>query len=747
MFGLMPRKRKTQKQDGTTNEHGADLLPPTVNTSKPSTRLAQKERATPEKRSDGPAIENQRTVKQHREQVPALVSNELNHGASLIGKRHDSETGVKGKSGRTGDNHAPVERSPSSSLSATNSRPKPSTWASLVSGREPESTALDMRVDKNSKDIKHQIDTKSFIRNDSNSIETEMIRTFRELENKRKARAQDKAIKLQSLKDFSKSFSLPTPVPRDLLPILARDRLKQDQILARMKLATNFEEAAKPSNEEKASGTLQHLQEDASVEKQESCSSSSSEAMEDGTLSNALEDGQIESSNPTQDDHDPRSKFGEIPYDSPSFTARSVVFPDETLRDDSPSIAPIPSLWSSTFVRSPDTVGPQLTSNGTRQESFDGLLNPPMMAFECGLREIRHHTFPRGTLDPFQTLRNLGRGSMAHVEEVHIPSYRPFVRKTFLLTMSSDLRLPCRDIIHREIQVMSRLAHMHIVKVIGSYDLEPITSTILMFPVGDNDLKMFFDEVSKIPPGTHEWDRRRSWLWKWVGCLTSAIAYIHSQGICHKDIKPSNIVHKGGNVYLTDFSSCGQFDIGGTTSTGADARTTLMYRAPELFRTGDAGKHGPGTDIFALGLVFLEMKTVYSGTSIQRLRELYAAAASVKSANITEFYYRKALTHIHEELRGSTHQGDNEAWPLTSAVVLSMLASERKERPSAVQVLDAIHSTSTNSCVCVMPNASSDNRFSDSEHHQDIMSQVSDPSAIADPFTLGVYVKPSPLRP
>ena len=356
-----------------------------------------------------------------------------------------------------------------------------------------------------------------------------------------------------------------------------------------------------------------------------------------------------------------------------------------------------------------------------------------MIAFECGIGAIRHNNFSKGNLVPFQTLQNLGRGSMAHVEEVYMPPYESFVRKTFLLTMSSDLRRRCRDIIHREIQVMSRLAHMHIVKVIGSYDIEPITSTILMFPVGDNDLKMFFDESIEIPLESSEWAIRKSWLWKWVGCLTSAIAYIHSQGICHKDVKPSNIVHKGADVYLTDFSSCSEFDIGGTTSTGADAGTTLMYRAPELFRTGDAGKHGRGTDIFALGLVCLEMKAVHSGTSIQRLRELYAAAASIKSLDANQFYYSKALIPIHEELRGPTHQGGNEAWPLSSAIILSMLASERKERPSAMQVLDAHQLTTACSCVCMMLNTTPDTPSSQPGTRQEIISRISDSSAFADP--------------
>ena len=861
----MPRKRKTAKQSGTTNEPGPDPPPFTVNTPKPKTRSAQEERATSGKRSDGPTLEDQERFKSWTERIVDVRLFERDIGASSNGRKPDAKPKDKVNTEKTSENRAPIERNPhsvSSTVVPTYSLPKPPSWETVVSRSDEERNAwADKILEEIMSDKANRADPPLLPPTTANfgpeNPEKDVVQSFKDFEEEETKKAinrastnravraaqaaQDKQIKIQDLKNFSKKFTLPTTVPKDLLPILAKDRLKQDHIVAKTKLATNIPEAAKPSNEEngsdrlqdndlvasmetkgaaqasedkqlgvqnskdfsnsdpdtpysrpqstsakklldsilaktklgtyvletaklsrqeEASGNMQHMKEKATVEAQKSFPSNSSKASDDTKLLPVSEDVQIDLLAHVKDDvgdNDPRMKFGEISYDPHSFSAGSVVFdhemPNSVLRPDFPS--PIPSEWPSTFVRSSDPLRPQLTLNETRQRQLENLKFPSMIAFECGLGDIRHNSFPRGTLVPFQTLKNLGRGSMAHVEEVYIPPYRSFVRKTFLLTMSSDDRLRCRDIIHRETQVMSQLTHKHIVKVIGSYDLEPITSTILMSPVGDNDLKMFLDESLEIPHWTLEWGRRQSWLWKWVGCLTSAIAYIHSQGICHKDIKPSNIVHKGDDIYLTDFSSCGQFDIGGTTSTGADARTTLMYRAPEFFRTGDAGRHGLGTDVFALGLVFLEMKTVYSGTSVQRLRELYAAAANVKSANSYEFYYGKALAHIHEQLKGSIRQSDPEAWPLSSAVILSMLASERKERPSAQQVLDANHHARDCSCVYMMPNAMSDIRSSQPENHEENRSQFSHPSVFADPSMVSSqlplrwqeYVKPTPLKP
>ncbi|EWC45764.1 hypothetical protein DRE_05101 [Drechslerella stenobrocha 248] len=57
------------------------------------------------------------------------------------------------------------------------------------------------------------------------------------LEKKRQALAKkDKDVKLQDLKKFAQSFKLNTPVPQDLVPILAKDKAKQDEIIEKSKI-------------------------------------------------------------------------------------------------------------------------------------------------------------------------------------------------------------------------------------------------------------------------------------------------------------------------------------------------------------------------------------------------------------------------------------------------------------------------------------------------------------------------------
>lgn len=51
--------------------------------------------------------------------------------------------------------------------------------------------------------------------------------------NKHMKNQQDKAVKVNDLKKFAKNFQLNTPVPKDLLPILAKDEAKQNEIVKR----------------------------------------------------------------------------------------------------------------------------------------------------------------------------------------------------------------------------------------------------------------------------------------------------------------------------------------------------------------------------------------------------------------------------------------------------------------------------------------------------------------------------------
>jgi LsmAD domain len=104
--------------------------------------------------------------------------------------------------------------------------------------------------------------------NATSNVETEVLDHFRQFANNEKLRMQerrrnqashDRTVKLNELMKFSQNFKLATPVPKDLVPILAKDPNKQEEIIERAqrqadeKLASKTVPQTAPAAEQKPS--------------------------------------------------------------------------------------------------------------------------------------------------------------------------------------------------------------------------------------------------------------------------------------------------------------------------------------------------------------------------------------------------------------------------------------------------------------------------------------------------------------
>jgi serine/threonine-protein kinase len=145
-------------------------------------------------------------------------------------------------------------------------------------------------------------------------------------------------------------------------------------------------------------------------------------------------------------------------------------------------------------------------------------------------------------------------------------------------------------------EVLKELKHPHIVRTFG----------------GVSEDKQRFYAMELMPGGTLEDELQSRGRLTWEAVvdygvqMCAALEYLHSKGVVHRDVKPSNFL-KGndGRIKLSDF---GLASVVAERKITADGRTagTFLYMAPEQIR---GEKVVPQTDLYALGCVLFELLT------------------------------------------------------------------------------------------------------------------------------------------
>ena len=155
-----------------------------------------------------------------------------------------------------------------------------------------------------------------------------------------------------------------------------------------------------------------------------------------------------------------------------------------------------------------------------------------------------------------------------------------------------------RSRFEREARAIARLRHPNIVGVY-QYNQSDNLYYMAMVMIDGRDLRTIIKEKAsrgeQLSPEA---------MLRIMADVAAALDYAHSEGVIHRDVKPSNImVMKDGHAVLTDFGLVLNVPEGthGTTF------GSVHYIAPEQAR--DSAKAVPQSDIYSLGIVLYEMLT------------------------------------------------------------------------------------------------------------------------------------------
>lgn len=269
-----------------------------------------------------------------------------------------------------------------------------------------------------------------------------------------------------------------------------------------------------------------------------------------------------------------------------------------------------------------------------------------------------------GKLKP-NIVQQLGRGGQGEVVQLK------YTHKNRPVVLARKRLKGLVDSLREEANILERLCHDHIVKLVGTYSYHSRALYLILWPaatcnlaelLGDlNNLR--FDEEDRedilerlaqmelvdtsVLDNTHAVSAFHdfhndgcplNYLRRILGCLTAAVHYCHTSRIRHLDLKPENILVSPGRVYLADFGisrdvnneehtmTCLEIGTKSWCAPERDPNFAEALPAPPL-AARPATDHQDGwsmkaADVYSLGLVFLNIAAILYGARQSKLHDI-----------------------------------------------------------------------------------------------------------------------------
>ena len=203
---------------------------------------------------------------------------------------------------------------------------------------------------------------------------------------------------------------------------------------------------------------------------------------------------------------------------------------------------------------------------------------------------------PGTKIGPYQILGELGKGGMATVYRAYQPSLeREVALKVLPEFLVEQPGFKAR--FHREAVAVARLQHPNILSVFDHGEQDGVTYIVSEYVDGGTLAARMGAPI------------QLDYCVRILRPIADALDYAHSEGVIHRDVKPSNILlDRRGVPILSDFGLARVAEAADSerlTQTGAMVGTPT-YMAPEQCSGQEAGAPA---DIYALAVIAFEMVT------------------------------------------------------------------------------------------------------------------------------------------
>jgi len=284
-----------------------------------------------------------------------------------------------------------------------------------------------------------------------------------------------------------------------------------------------------------------------------------------------------------------------------------------------------------------------------------------------------------------ETVRTVGRGSYGQVDLLYDKKSKELVaKKVFSPTGNQEIIKEGIIEAQREIKLLTKLRHKHIVRILGIVEEKDKNIAIILEYAAGGDLERLLKRINRPIP----WKIRC----RFFAELADALNYLHhhrmNKSYIHGDLKSQNVLLTDAlSIKLADFGAIKIAKLTGFTSTSIDnyknTQHTTLYTAPEYLINPKKDVRC-SMDVYSFGMVGYEIltrKEVFSGCNVPHGALLDLIKENGEKPNVEYIEVAKTLSRDSDE---------SIIFETLKEIVYQCWKFEAKDRPSMSNVKESI---------------------------------------------------------